>query len=254
MDSSDDVVLVQCVEDYYYFGLFAEIGLALKLSANVNVQQLVVRCLRPGSSQSFKSFVFSLLFTNWFTDNKWVRLYSSFCERVAYRNTAFGLSIRDIFNIGKAFSIWKMLRGKDDVLRLTIDDVLIGDLVYDSYLRFKPAPTVDVRDLYLLVIIWQSLRNIRLARVYFSRVRPKLFITSYSSYIQHGIPVRVALMYEIPVFSLGNYQELLKKLSLNDWFHVRSHDSYRQNWLALDAQEDKLGLADANLQRRLSGG
>jgi len=80
MDSSDDVVLVQCVEDYYYFGLFAEIGLALKLSANVNVQQLVVRCLRPGSSQSFKSFVFSLLFTNWFTDNKWVRLYSSFVK------------------------------------------------------------------------------------------------------------------------------------------------------------------------------
>lgn len=251
---SSPTVVVQCVEDYYYCGLFAELVLALKRSTGINVDQVVIRNLRPGASLSLRSYISSLLFSNFLTDSKWVRIYASFCDRVAYRQSGAFFTIRDIVDLKKAFLIWRGLKCKEDVLLLTIDGVVVGDLIYDSYLRYKPAPTINIVDIYLLMIIWQAIRCVRMAKYYFSKNNPKLFLTSYASYIQHGIPVRVALMKGVSVFSLGNYQEFVKKLELEDWLHTRNHTSYYKDWLALNGQDEKLQLANLALSKRLAGG
>lgn len=250
---SSQTVVVQCVEDYYYLGLFAELILALKRSSEINVEQLVVRNLRPGSSLSLRAYISSLLFSNFWTDSKWVHIYASFCDRVAYRHSGFSFTFRDLADLKRAFSIWRGLKFKEDVLLLSIDGVVVGDLIYDSYLRFKPAPTLNIEDVYLLIIIWQSIRCVRIAKDYFSERNPKLFLTSYASYIQHGIPVRVALMQGVSVFSMGNYQEFVKKLELEDWLHTRNHTCYNKDWQGLNEQDEKLKLANLYLSKRLAG-
>lgn len=249
---STDVVLVQSVEDAYYFAVFGLITSSLAKYKAIRVDQLVFNSLALGESKTLTSFVKSR-FVNRLLRNKWVGLYKVFCANVAYRCVGFHTPINDIVSFYRAYSRWRAMTTKEDLATLEIDGVLVGDLVSDSFLRFKPAPTVKNKDIYLLIIIWQSYRDVTRAKKYFTRVKPRLYLTSYSTYIQHGIATRVALMNGVRVFSFGNYQEFAKELSLTDWFHTKNSDSYAKGFAGLTDFETKLALSDAALNARISG-
>jgi hypothetical protein len=251
--SGAPVVLVQCVENYYYLALFDWIVSLLRERGELTVDQFVLRSLRYGASKSLWHFVKSFIFQNSLTDAKWSRLYGRFCDRLAYRSAGFDPPFQSVRDFRKAFRIWRGLRTKQDVLSLECEDIPVGDLIYDSYLRFKPAPTMDLRDFYLAVIIWQVVRDIRRAKAYFSKARPVIYLTSYSTYIQHGIAARVALRFGIRVFSFGNRQEIYKELKSDDWVHLRNPDSYRRDFGLLRGQSAKLLEADKKLASRLAG-
>ena len=250
---SEQVVLVQCSEDIYFFGIFGQIASSLRKNTPIRVEQYIYRCLNVGESRSILGFIASRFLINPLNIFKWRRLYNSFCDRVAYNST----SVRPMADINDAISAWrswKELTDKPSLINLTVNHVEVGDLVNDSYLRYKPAPTVDLKDFYLFLLIWQAYRAVRRARTYFLRVRPWLFLTSYSTYIQHGVPVRVALQNRVKVFSFGNYQEFAKELSLQDWVHTKNPDQYAEGFLKLDKQDERMGIAEQALMSRLSGG
>jgi len=248
-----EVVLVQCVEDAYYFGLFGQIASSLREKGSVRIEQFVLRSLSVGEFRSWRTFLLSRLLVNPLFNAKWVRLYYSFCDGVGYRSTTLH-PIADCIDFFRAWKRWRNLNDKESLIAMRIGGVTVGDLINDSFLRFKPAPTVDLKDRYLLILLWQAYRDVRRARAYFSRVRPKLYLTSYSTYIQHGIPVRVALQHGVRVFSFGNYQEFAKEISNEDWVHTKNPDGYANGFSTLDHQDEKLALAEAALATRLSGG
>lgn len=137
---------------------------------------------------------------------------------------------------------------------LTIAGIKVGDLIYDSYLRFKPAATVDLRSAYLLLVIWQTFRDLRQARAYMFDVRPRMFLATFSTYIQHGVAVRVALAAGVEVFTFANNQEFYKQLNSTDWVHTRNPDGYRSGFARLEDPAPKLEEAERALSARLSGG
>lgn len=250
--SGDDVVLVQCVEDLYYFGLFGQIVSSIRARRPVRVNQFVLQSLRVGESASYFG-LFAHRIIKMLAGSKWIRLYNSYCDGVGYRSAGMSSPIGDLLDIFRAFHCWRGLKTKDDLIALAIDDVPVGDLINDSYLRFKPAPTVELSDVYLWVVIWQARRDVRRARSYFSRVKPKLYLTSYSTYVQHGIAVRVALQYGTRVFSFCNWQELAKELTIGDWVHTQNPDAYAADFARLDDAESRIAAADAALSLRMSG-
>jgi hypothetical protein len=246
------VVLVQCVEDPFYLGLFGQIATSLRERQSIRVEQFVLRSLNLSESKSFWQFVKTRLVLNALHSHKWVRLYSAFCDGVAYRSTSLR-PIADAIDLCRAWKSWRNLNDRQALVDLAIDGVAVGDLVNDSFLRFKPAPTVGLKDVYLWILLWQAHRDVRRAKDYFARARPKIYLTSYSTYIQHGIPVRVALQCGARVFSFGNYQEFSKELSIEDWVHTKNPDGYADGFAKLDRQEEKLEMAEAALSARLSG-
>lgn len=252
-ESPKVAVLVQCVEDLYYFGLFGQIASALHERQSVRVEQYVLRSLRVGEAKSFLTFIVSRLFINPLHSFKWVRLYESFCDGVGYRSTSLH-PIGDVVDICRAWKCWRNLTDKESLIWMRIDGIVVGDLINDSFLRFKPAPTVDLKDTYLLILLWQAYRDVRRAKGYFAHTKPKLYLTSYSTYIQHGIPVRVALQNGVKVFSFGNLQEFTKELTLQDWVQTKNPNDYAKEFLMLDRQEERLALAEMALSTRLSGG
>jgi hypothetical protein len=249
---SSAVVLVQCAKDPIYFGLFGQISSSLSEQQPIRVEQYVLPGLSVGESKSISAYIKSRLF-NTLSNLKWIRLYNSFCEGVGYSSTSFR-PINDMADLLQAWKFWRELKNRNVLVNLVIDGIAVGDLVNDSFLRFKPAPTVDMKDIYLLILLWQTYRGVRRAESYFSRVKPKLYLTSYSTYIQHGIPVRVALKHQVRVFSFSNFQEFAKELSVTDWFHTKNPDNYAKNFLAMDANLEKITAAEAGLVTRLSGG
>ena len=173
---SENIVLVQCVEDPLYFPLFGTIVKEIQNKTDIRVEQYVARNLTLGSSSNLNSFFKSIFLNNRVRDNKWIKLYAAYCSEVAYRHEGSTSFIVDIKLWKQAYKIYKSLNSKEKLLDLKVDDILIGDLVYDSYLRFKPAPTVSLNDFYLCIVIWQALRNLYLAKRYFDKKKAQSFI------------------------------------------------------------------------------
>ena len=250
-DMTENIVLIQCVESLFYFGLFGQIVSSLREQKSIRVEQFVLRSLNVGESDSICACI-KARFLNIPHSLKWTRLYGSFCDGIGYRSTSFN-PIGDLIDLYAAWKRWIGLSDKKMLINLKILDIAVGDLVNDSFLRFKPAPTVDMKDIYLLILIWQAHRDVRRSMKYFKHIKPDLYLTSYCTYIQHGIAVRVALACGVQVFSFGDYQDLTKKLTLNDWFNLKNTDLYATAFAKLDNQQKKLALAENALSARMAG-
>jgi hypothetical protein len=207
---------------------------------------------RVGESRSIGWYL-RARFINWLSLTKWSRLYCAYCDGVGYRGADLRHPMGDATDLWRAFVAWRGLTSRQMLIEMSIDGVPVGDLINDSYLRFKPAPTVDLEDIYLWLTIWNARRQIRRAQSYFRRSLPVWYLTSYSTYIQHGIAVRVALQRGVRVHSFSNYQEFAKLLSLDDWVHTKNPDDYANEFARLTDPEDRLAEAEAALTARIAG-
>jgi hypothetical protein len=247
------LVAVQAVtDDLFFLGLFGEIAEALRVFRAVRLEAIATQSLNVAESSSWFAFAGLRLALNPLLVRKWLGLYRSFCDGVAYRSVSFS-PVEDWSDWRRAGRCWRGLADRESLTRLEIDGIVVGDLVNDSYLRFKPAPTIDLRDPYLRIILWQMFRDLRRARRYFVRARPAIYLTSYTTYVQHGIPARVALKSGVRVFAFGNYQQFAKEVTQDDWTHTRAPERYAQEFAALPDPASKREIARRVLDARLSG-
>lgn len=249
-----EIILIQCVEDYYYFSLFGAITNTLREKKEIQVEQYILRNLTVGSYNNIFAFIKNILFSNRFRDNKWIKLYSAYCDDVAYRhegNTSLLLNLKAFY---KAYKIFKSISSKEGLISLSINSIPVGDLIYDSYLRFKPNPTVNLNDFYLCIIIWKCIINIHVTNSYFNIKHPSVLLTSYSTYIQHGIAVRVAINYNTKIYSFGNTQAFSTQLTKKNHYHMGEFGHYKKAFNYLNDQKKCLNEAKISLTNRLNGG
>ena len=248
------VLAVQCVPDKLYFLLFAAIRAKLNALVPCRADLLVVRSINGAIGKGWLAELKRSAFAARLFSNPWVRAYSKLADTVAYRSTSYGQPVQDWKDWSESKALWCGLQGKEDQFSLTLGGIEVADLVVDSYLRFKPSPTFDAADPLVRRLIWQALRDVRRANRYFGQVKPRWYISSYSTYLEHGIAVRVALKHEIPVWTFGNLNQFGKRLSSADSFHTADFSQYRSRFEALDSKEERLQAARTMLDLRLSGG
>lgn len=152
-----------------------------------------------------------------------------------------------------AHRIWSQLKCKSDVMGLILRGTYCGDLIYDTYLRYRVQPTVDVKDRFLRYVIAQALNAQSATRNLLKRKSFDLFLTSYTSYVQHGIPAREALQLGVQVFSAGNLSQHFKALSVNDVLHTTAHWNYRAKFMNVKNQEEAITQAKHELEKRFNG-
>jgi len=251
--TKDLKILVQTIEDIYYYTLFGTIIKSLNKSNNIQVEQYVPRNLTLGATSTVSSFLKSILLNNRFRDNKWIKLYSTYSDSVAYKHEGSTSLIFNIKSFFKAYKIFKSIKYKNDLILLSIDNINVGDLIYDSYLRFKPSATVKIDDFYLCIILWQTIRNIKVTKDYFNKNKPDVLLTSYGTYIQHGIAVRIAVLYNTKVYSFGNYQNYSKQLDINDTYHTANFKNYKNDFNKLENKENYLDKSREALNGRING-
>lgn len=101
-----------------------------------------------------------------------------------------------------AKEIFHGLRTKFDVLAVRVDGAPIGDLIYDTYLRTGPHPTVDIADPKLEEIIQRAILITRASQEYFSRKKVVGIIPDHFTYIFSGIITRCAMLAGVPVYQV----------------------------------------------------
>jgi hypothetical protein len=247
-------VLVACIEEMFLFCMFGEVVAALRDRGDLAVDQFVLRGLRAATSNSIRHFVGMGLESNGLSDRKWAKLYSGFCDRVALRAAGFISPLRSALYLLRAWRMARAIRDVDQLAAVRMSGIAVGDLLIDSYLRYKPSPEVDVRDRYMVMVIRQALKNVDICRAYFARYRPDLFLTNYATYIHHGIAVRAALQAGVRVQAFASsHQEFSIHVTPGHPTHTKPADGYRRDFLALPDQAAKLKQAHDVLAGRMAG-
>lgn len=244
----------QSVPDKFYFLLFGAIRAHLRASLQGRAELVVVRAVSGAVGTGVRAEIKRAAPLSWLWSRPWVRAYGALVDGVAYRCASWAYPFSGLADWARSKTLWRQLQQKGEALTLLIDGIEVADLLVDSYLRFRPSPEFDVKDPFVRRLIWQALRDVRQAQGYFGRVRPRLYLTSYTTYLEHGIPARVALHQGVDVWSFGNLNSFGKRLSLSDSYHTQDFSAYRKTFEALDHQAERLQEARKQLENRLAGG
>jgi hypothetical protein len=111
-----------------------------------------------------------------------------------------------------------------------------------------------VHDKFTRRLILQAIRDVRSAQAYFQRRRPNWYLTSYTTYLEHGVPTRVAVKLGIAVWSFGTLQQFGKQLSTTDQYHTIDFLDYKARFELVQDKEHALNEAASQLEIRLAGG
>jgi hypothetical protein len=141
--------------------------------------------------------------------------------------------------IASTFSIIREKEGGQKLINLTISDVHVGDLVYDTLIRYRPN-CYTVEKLTVIShfrLIFRALYNFhRVSRIFDSR-DIKAVVTSHTVYAEFGILCRIANARGIPVF--------LKDM---DVFRVYGGKSnIYEHFLKVKDEEVERGLTDLRI-------
>jgi hypothetical protein len=214
-DFPKEYVLTQIVYDYNYI---------FKL-ATFTQSYAGIKKLRIIAYDTYFSWNFILQFLNLFTTNGFQFVYGSFTDKI-YRN----INIYKKFtkkNIDKDYyEIINKLKKPADILNIKINDIEVGDLIYDTYLRFYKKPTItsinkDVKKVIMNALnIYYNFNNL------FIDKDIKIFVTSLTSYIHHGIPTRMCLKKNIPVYALSSNNYIVQKIENHFPYHSIDYTNF----------------------------
>ena len=100
----------------------------------------------------------------------------------------------------QADSIFSQIKTKWDVFNIKDNGIRIGDLIYNSYLRYYSEVKVKTTDPRLRDLICEALLILNASLKYMQESKVAAFIADDYGYIHGGIPTRVAMSLDIPVF------------------------------------------------------
>lgn len=202
--------------------------------------------------RGFVRDIFRLILTSPLSDVKNKVLYQgTFGGKIAakfYKKSKFSKEVQAIAN-----EMMDSVKNIDDLLQLHVREIKVGDLIYDSYLRFKPAPTLNFEDQKYLRDLYNYAAKVL---VEFNSVitnkRYDLYVSTYCSYIEHGIPVRLCLKNNVPVICTGAQNQILVQPTKEFPFHKRNFHNY-SNWITPCNRENILTLGQNILRSRFKG-
>lgn len=244
---------IESVTERFYFLLFGAIRAAWSAHVDGPAWLVSVRATGGAVGTGRLTWLKRSALVNWLWNGPWERAYGRLIDGVAYRSATLAHPLADLRDWLRAGALWRAMRSTRRC-DLTVDGIALGDLIIDTYLRFKPAPAFDIDDRFVRQLIWQALRDVRQASAWFATHRPRAYLTSYTTYVEHGVAARVALREGIPVWTFGSLSRVYQRISLDHHFHTPDASAYRRIFESLDDRAGRLAQAEAQLGTRLSGG
>jgi hypothetical protein len=218
--NSEETILIQCTQDYFYLKLYTLV--LMQESKNIkNVVGLIVFPFKTSKIDKILIIPFALkVILNRIRTNKLKKLYTSIGVSEFY-----SLNNLSLTNIVRSFKIFKGIKSKKAVLELKIDDIKVGDLLYDTVVRFAKEPTLSINNLDILINIYRSLNAICLVNLICNKYNISNSFFNQSVYIYHGVPVRILLKNKINVYTSGHFP-MFKKLSIDDPFMMSTKNTH----------------------------
>lgn len=97
--------------------------------------------------------------------------------------------------------IFKKIKTKKDILKIFLNKIYIGDLIYDEYLATYKKSTIDLESKHFKNYLKDSFKLFYFWYEYITSNKVKALILSHSVYLV-GIPGRIANFFNIPVYNV----------------------------------------------------
>lgn len=161
---------------------------------------------------------------------------------------------RKIFNLAKnkCEKLLKQIKTKRDLLNFSFNGIYFGDILYDTYLREKAVPTIDLETKEFQNYLFQFFELIYFWENYFSKNNVKAVVMSHSVYLTSLMP-RIAMSKNIDVFNcaFSNIYRLTKKKPLKYSYFESFPKEFKK--FPKKIKLEKIKLAKKYLQLRLGG-
>lgn len=148
--------------------------------------------------------------------------------------------------------LYPEIQSKSDVEKLSVDGVLIGDLVYDTYLRRESLPTVDLGDKRFVASLKRSIERFVFWKGYFDSHNVKAINISHCVY-DLALPLRIAVSRNIPAYQINaTHAYCLGESNFHAYTDFKYFPEYFSR-LPANIQESGLHEAEQRLERRFAG-
>jgi hypothetical protein len=246
--SSDENILIQIPNDRYYLCYYKCLFQSRFINKNIYGFWPYFLNVNKKSNLVFeklKQILVSLYF--FFLKKKWEKLYKFLylkeffsLDNIVFKHLNSKVELKANFMANKIFA---GIHSKEDVYKIKIGGIYCGDLIYDTYIRYRVFPTVYTKDKFLRRIIYLSIISIFSCRAINKIYKFKEFYTSYSCYIQHGIFVRTFLKLGVKVYSGFNNLDYNKILTNKHYLHTINYKLFKKRFLRFKNKKQKLSLA-----------
>lgn len=233
------IILFQTPMDYY-FVLFTR-SIIFEKYSNYHLLgswPYYVKPLKRRSNIIFEIFHYlkNIIFFI-FLKKKWKKIYKK--NNINLSEDYSSINIKSLlFSIKNFRKIYKKIKNKNSILKIKFKGVLIGDLLFDTYVRYRAKPYVIISDFFLKYIIFKSLVVFYNVTEFTKKNNIEIYFTSYASYVTHGLLVRIFIKKKIKVYSLSSYygENYVTKL---DSKRLQAKKNYNNLLIDFDMQKDK---------------
>ena len=148
--------------------------------------------------------------------------------------------------------IMKKVKSKKDILKIKIYTILIGDLIYDGFLRENRLSTIDVESNIFHQYLKRSIELFLYWHDYFNKNNVEGIVLSHSVYLT-AIPVRIACQKKIKVFNVGfsSVYRLTKSKPLKFSYFKEYPEIF--NSFSSNIKSKLINNSKKNIKLRLSG-
>lgn len=219
----------------------------------INILSLKKKCIP-------KFYYFSLYgdhpLVSFFKIKKLTKIYNSF-------NVTRGVIEKDFKNINNKIDTFKnnfaKIKKKGDLINYSRKGVIIGDLIYDTYLRTTFEPTVNLKDERLKKIFIRSEKILDLILDYFKNNNVRYVVPSHFCYSTFGIVARAAIKKNIKVIKVrhqNNAQASFRLIISDKWcLDEPPYYNFKKEFSKFDKfkKNKSLKVGKRILHNRLSG-
>jgi hypothetical protein len=158
--------------------------------------------------------------------------------------------LRSIKYFPKSLIIFLKLKSKKDVLQIKHEGIIIGDLIYDTYIRYFKKSTLSISDFNLIFLLSRTYGEIN----YLNKVSKliDIYLTGYTAYTNAGLPARIFIKNGVEVYTFSNFI-FGKKLSINDFSQTKKYWDYKIDFAQTENKDHKIAEGLRLIQNRLKG-
>jgi hypothetical protein len=245
--------LIQCSQDLNYLKHFHKY---IENDKETNFDGILPKNLYGNFINRILILPFFLRKSNFFLIRiKWRRLYSKAGVNNFFYPGSISLYLK-FKNLFKGVHYFFKIKSKKTLLIHRYKDIMCGDLIYDSYLRYQQKPTINIADPTLIIFLYECYNQVDFYEKLAKEHSIQKYISSYATYIHHGIPIRVFLKHGIRVYTLSTITAnklQYKELNISDTTHVKPHWNYNIIFKGLKEQEKLIENGLQCFNKRFAG-
>lgn len=245
--ANEEILLVPLIDDVGTMKIVTSIAYKMALEENLIIKYFYVHSgvdRKIIRTSKWGYYISQFLLYNFVWVNKICNIYQIKNQDIIISN---------YFRPGLALNNLDLVSSKEAILNINYKNISIGELIYDTYLRFRAKSNIDFNDECLTDIIGYSKKLVDLWQENLKKYKIKRLLVPYTAYHHWGIPAYTCLANNIEVVTFGSFNYVFSKPSLSHPYHSKNFHSYPSKFELVQNKEEKINLAKDVLQKRLGG-